>query len=336
MGSYIGTFKRTEKKYRLAAQQRDIVRAAVSAQMVSDAYGRHRVNSLYFDTDDRSLIARSLEKPLYKEKLRLRWYGTASAEGPVFVEIKKKLAGVVYKRRVAMSARGAVAYLLGEPFLVAARRFPLVQEGVAVEPSFVDRQIAREIDALRKRRSPLRPSALISCVRTAWAMPSAAGGGAGASNTAGIEGYAGTVGSAAGAADTAGGALTVACPTDELRLTIDDNLAFADLLPLPAADALRIATGQQQMPLLALVPDSILEVKAIAPYPRWLVQALNQARAYPQSFSKYGAMSMLVHGQAAEARAAVPAAAPASVPTSAASSAFTLPTFASSSLALVQ
>ncbi len=330
VGSYIGTFKRTEKKYRLAAQQRSIVSAAASAQMVPDAYGRHRVNSLYFDTAERSLIARSLEKPLYKEKLRLRWYGTASAEGPVFVEIKKKLAGVVYKRRVAMSARGVAAYLLGEPFLVAAGRFPLVQEGVAVEPSFVDRQIAREIDALRERRGPLRPSALISCVRTAWAMPAVAGDGA-AGGAAAAGG-----GVDVGAADAAGGARTAACPTDELRLTIDDDLAFADLLSLSAADALRIATGQQQMPLRVLVPDSILEVKAIAPYPRWLVQALNQARAYPQSFSKYGAMSMLVHGQAAEARAVAPAAAPASVPTSAASSAFTLPTFASSSLALVQ
>lgn len=45
----------------------------------------------------------SLEKPVYKEKLRLRSYGIPKAKDPVFLELKKKYKGIVYKRRIALS-----------------------------------------------------------------------------------------------------------------------------------------------------------------------------------------------------------------------------------------
>lgn len=69
-----------------------------------DEYGMYPICSIYFDTDDYRLIRASLEKPVYKEKLRLRSYGAPSRmEDPVFLELKKKYKGVVYKRRVDMS-----------------------------------------------------------------------------------------------------------------------------------------------------------------------------------------------------------------------------------------
>ena len=41
----------------------------------------------------------SLGNPLYKEKIRLRSYGIAKSDSPVYMEIKKKSEGIVYKRR---------------------------------------------------------------------------------------------------------------------------------------------------------------------------------------------------------------------------------------------
>jgi hypothetical protein len=98
MASFTDTFERKEVKYRLNAKQHREVLDALAGRMAADEYGRTRITSLYFDTPTRDLIARSLEKPLYKEKLRLRWYGTPTSGERVYVEIKKKYDGIVYER----------------------------------------------------------------------------------------------------------------------------------------------------------------------------------------------------------------------------------------------
>ena len=67
-----------------------------------DQYGRTTIRNIYFDTDTYRLIRRSLEKPAYKEKLRIRSYQTASPDDLVFVELKKKYKSVVYKRRLTL------------------------------------------------------------------------------------------------------------------------------------------------------------------------------------------------------------------------------------------
>ena len=78
MAAYSSVFKRVEKKYRIGAAERAAVEAAAGGPMAVDAYGRTRITSLYLDTPERSMIARSVEKPLYREKLRLRAYGDAA------------------------------------------------------------------------------------------------------------------------------------------------------------------------------------------------------------------------------------------------------------------
>ena len=82
--TYDSVFKRVEKKYRLDAADRRAVEAAARPFMAVDAYGRSRITSLYLDTPERTAIARSVEKPLYKEKLRLRAYGDVA--GAVLME----------------------------------------------------------------------------------------------------------------------------------------------------------------------------------------------------------------------------------------------------------
>ena len=171
MASFTDTFERKEVKYRLNAKQHREVLDALAGRMAADEYGRTRITSLYFDTPRRDLIARSLEKPLYKEKLRLRWYGTPTSGERVYVEIKKKYDGIVYKRRVGCSLTAAYAYLMGRvPYENACVQNPLsdqLQQDEALTLHSI--QIAREIDAFAARYRNLRPSMYIVCERTAYA-----------------------------------------------------------------------------------------------------------------------------------------------------------------------
>ena len=107
-------FRRYEKKYLLTpAQYRAMVRG-LAPYMRPDRFSNYTICNIYYDTRDFRLIRTSLEKPLYKEKLRVRSYGPVRGEDPVFVELKKKYDGVVYKRRITMPAAEAVRYLSGE------------------------------------------------------------------------------------------------------------------------------------------------------------------------------------------------------------------------------
>lgn len=97
------TFKRSELKYIIDKSTFDKIIDIISLHLKKDKYGLTTIQSLYFDKDDYLLIRRSIEKPIYKEKLRLRSYGLVSSSDLVFLEIKKKYDGIVYKRRIKIS-----------------------------------------------------------------------------------------------------------------------------------------------------------------------------------------------------------------------------------------
>ena len=105
------SFARYEQKYFLTPQQQAALLERIAPHIRRDVYGRYTICSLYYDTDDWRLIRASLEKPAYKEKLRVRSYGVPTDGGRVFVEIKKKYDGVVYKRRITASPADAAAFL---------------------------------------------------------------------------------------------------------------------------------------------------------------------------------------------------------------------------------
>ena len=79
------TFERRELKYRITDAQRAALEAAFGARMVPDEYGESTICNIYYDTADYRLIRASLEKPAYKEKLRLRSYGVTEQGGEVFL-----------------------------------------------------------------------------------------------------------------------------------------------------------------------------------------------------------------------------------------------------------
>ena len=113
MDSYQAVFKRKEIKYLLTSAQLKAFRTAMEEHMEPDAFPHSSISNLYYDTPDFRMVRRSLEKPLYKEKLRLRSYGKAEDSSQAFLEIKKKALGVVYKRRESLPYSQAIAYLDG-------------------------------------------------------------------------------------------------------------------------------------------------------------------------------------------------------------------------------
>ena len=145
------TFARVEKKYFLTPAQKQQLLSLLDKYTEEDAFPRSTVYSLYYDTPTFELIRHSAGRPVYKEKLRLRSYGVPGEESPVFLEVKKKCQGVVYKRRIRLP-------------LVEARGY--LQQGVPPEN---EGQIFREIDWFVRHRPQLRPVALIACDRLALA-----------------------------------------------------------------------------------------------------------------------------------------------------------------------
>lgn len=109
--SAICVFRRVEKKYLLSTEQYCALMEKITPFIVPDKYARYTICNIYYDTDHFDLIRRSVEKPEYKEKLRLRSYGVPNGEDKAFIEIKKKYKGVVYKRRVKCALREAEQYL---------------------------------------------------------------------------------------------------------------------------------------------------------------------------------------------------------------------------------
>ncbi len=107
-------FERYEKKYCLTLSQQRFLLERMMSYMKKDAYGEYTICNIYYDTDDFRLIRVSLEKPIYKEKLRVRSYGVPQEDGKVFVELKKKFDGVVYKRRITTGIQNVEPFLSGE------------------------------------------------------------------------------------------------------------------------------------------------------------------------------------------------------------------------------
>lgn len=94
-------FQRYEKKFVLTPKQYEQFFSLLQEYMKVDQYGVHTICNVYYDTDRYDLIRRSIEKPVYKEKFRLRSYGVPCEPDAIFAEIKKKYKGIVYKSRIS-------------------------------------------------------------------------------------------------------------------------------------------------------------------------------------------------------------------------------------------
>ena len=143
-------FERYEIKYLVTDVQKAAILSVMESYMDPDSFGRSTIRNIYYDTDNYRLIRRSLEKPIYKEKLRVRSYRTATPDDRVYVELKKKFASVVYKRRIDMREKDAANYL--------SRR----------TETPVKSQITAEIDYYLKFYETLAPRVFLSYEREAF------------------------------------------------------------------------------------------------------------------------------------------------------------------------
>lgn len=139
-------FDRYEKKYLLTPEQNRFLQERLIPYFKADPYGLHTICSVYYDTEDFSIIRQSCSKPVYKEKLRLRSYTTPGApapgpDSPVFLELKKKFDGIVNKRRISMNLQQAQDYL---------------SDGILPPKEIAESQIFREIDWFVQRWQPSR------------------------------------------------------------------------------------------------------------------------------------------------------------------------------------
>lgn len=147
--SFQTVFQRYELKYLLTQEQKKKILQAMAPYMELDQYGRTTIRNLYFDTGNYRLARHSIEKPSYKEKLRVRSYSQADPESPLFVELKKKYRNVVYKRRIALPEKEAMEWLQG---------------GSCSQ----DVQISREVDYFLSYYRNLAPVVFLSYEREAF------------------------------------------------------------------------------------------------------------------------------------------------------------------------
>lgn len=104
MGNNI--FRRVEKKYLLTREDKDKLFDKIWIYLEKDKFYESTVSNIYFDTVNNDLIINSIDKPIFKEKVRLRTYKTPiDMESEVFLEIKRKFKGIVGKRRVSLNLK---------------------------------------------------------------------------------------------------------------------------------------------------------------------------------------------------------------------------------------
>lgn len=149
----INVMQRYEMKYLLDRSQTDYILQKLEGHMQADEYGLTSIASLYYDTPDARLIRNSLDKPAFKEKLRLRSYGLAADTSPVYLELKRKCEDIVYKRRVPSTIPEIGNFFAGADLTGG------------------DEQIRRELTYFRDFYKTLVPACLIIYDRTAYFEP---------------------------------------------------------------------------------------------------------------------------------------------------------------------
>ena len=147
----IMVMNRVEMKYVLTNEQLRYLKMAILSHLQVDKYGKTTIASLYYDTSDYRLVRNSIEKPKYKEKIRLRSYGMANSETNVYLELKRKVCSLVYKRRIALKEKKADSLFNGG--------------------DLGDSQIAKEISYFSSYYQNLVPTFLIIYDRVAYFDP---------------------------------------------------------------------------------------------------------------------------------------------------------------------
>ncbi len=159
----IEVFNRNEIKYKIDSNTYEAIRNHLAPYMEADAYSQngdcYLISNIYYDTPDNELIRRSLDKPVYKEKLRLRSYGKAELNQKVFLEIKKKYQGIVNKRRTRIVLSDAYRFIDNKVYTNT--------NGSSVIPDYMNKQVVNELTYMLNQYNTLQPALYLSYERCA-------------------------------------------------------------------------------------------------------------------------------------------------------------------------
>ena len=260
--AYQAVFKRYEMKYMMTRRQKKAVLEAMLPYMKLDEFGHTTIRNVYFDTDNYILVRHSIEKPVYKEKLRIRSYKQAGAQDKVFIELKKKYDDVVYKRRESLSQLETLEWLVsGTPFPKAT-------------------QIGNEIDYFFRLYQTLKPKVFLSYEREAFYAHVRPGEicqpGLTDARRASSESLLGSN------AHVRPGEICQPGLTgsSDFRVTFDENI-------LARQEELSLSKEVWGEPLID--EDKVLmEIKTSGGIPLWMTHVLAREKIYKTSFSKYG------------------------------------------------
>ena len=214
-------FQRIEEKYILTRAQKERFVRLTKEYLKDDEYGPSTICNIYFDNENNDLIVNSLDKPVYKEKVRLRSYNVPNKETKTFLEIKKKYEGIVYKRRITETLGNIEKHLSNG------------------EDLNCNKQILNEIDYCFKYYK-LNPALFLAYDRIAYYSKE----------------------------------------DKSFRITFDTNIIARDY----DLDLKKGIYGEKYC-------DNdmyIMEVKCSGGLPFWFIKALEEVKATPASYSKYG------------------------------------------------
>ena len=214
-------FQRIEEKYILNKKQKERLLELIKDHLNEDEYGPSTVCNIYYDNKNNDLVRTSMDKPFYKEKVRLRSYNVPNKESTAFLEIKKKYDGIVYKRRIADSLEDIENH---------------IDDGKQID---CNKQIVNEIDYCFNLYH-LKPSLFLAYDRVAYYDKD----------------------------------------DDSFRLTFDTNITARDY----DLDLSKGVYGKKYCD----ENTYIMEIKCRGGLPFWFLRALQEVKAYPSSFSKYG------------------------------------------------
>ena len=249
MKDTIYSFKRTEMKFLLTPYQYAALMREIENNIKPDDYPESHIENIYYDTPTDYLIRTSLEKPIYKEKLRLRTYGVPNSASPAFLEIKKKYDGIVYKRRIEVPYEAALEYMCTPSAAGADGRASISPDSKGTADRYCaagsksllkDSQIKREIDAFKARYEGLAPRMVISYDRKSY----------------------------------------LARNDEDLRITFDSHIRYR-------STDLDLADGPWGKELLD-EGFCLMEVKAAGAIPLALARTFSRLNIRQTSFSKYG------------------------------------------------
>ncbi len=90
MSNYQGVFQRIEKKYILDEEKYNALMEKLDGKLDHNEFPNSTILNIYLDNSNYDLAIKSIQKPVFKEKVRLRSYNVPNKDSTLYLEVKRK------------------------------------------------------------------------------------------------------------------------------------------------------------------------------------------------------------------------------------------------------